>query len=124
LNTESAIKAIEDAKSSAQSAQKAAQLMLESISKFYEVIGDDSWNDVRTAWQTLQDIENGNTLFKKLSVVGRIKPDLCEINDETITITLSSPKISAPKNRFKIELNRKECTTLAHILLKESGVTK
>lgn len=119
MNTESAIKAIEDAKSSAQSAQKAAQLMLESISKFYEVIGDDSWNDVRTAWQTLQDIENGNTLFKKLSVVGRIKPDLCEINDETIIITLSFPK-----NRFKIELNRKECTTLAHILLKESGVTK
>lgn len=120
VNTESALKALEEAKISALAAQKAAATALESISRFYDVIGDDSWNDVRTAWQTRQDIEDGNTLFRKLSLMkGRDEK-------KNIVVTLSSPIDSAnpSKPQWAVDLNPKECATLAHCLLKESGVTK
>lgn len=116
--TDSALKALEDARHSAQSAQKAASLALESLSKFYNVIGDDSWNDIRSAWKTRQDIENGNTLFRKLSVMKTID------GDNNIVITISEPIEHTGKPKWSVELNKRECATLAHCLLKESGITK
>lgn len=119
MNTESALKALEEAKISAQSAQKAAATALESISRFYDVIGDDSWNDIRSAWQTRQDIEDGNTLFRKLAVMKT------QDDDKKTVITLSNPIEATPKKpKWSVDLNLKECATLAHVLLKESGVTK
>lgn len=120
MNTESALKALEEARISAQSAQKAAALALESISKFYSVIGDDSWNDIRSAWQTRQDIEDGNTLYRKVAVMKTIDDD----NNTVITLSnpIESQKPKPPK--WSVDLNLKECAALAHALLKESGVTK
>lgn len=118
MNTESALKALEEARISAQSAQKAASLALESISKFYSVIGDDSWNDIRSAWQTRQDIEDGNTLYRKVAVMKTID------DDNNTVITLSNPIESHKPPKWSVDLNLKESAALAHALLKESGVTK
>jgi hypothetical protein len=118
LNTESALKALEAAKTSALAAQKAASTALESIAKFWDVVGDDSWNDIRSAWQTQQDIEDGDTLFRKLSLI-------TEMDDQkNIVVVLSSPIDGISKPKWTVELNAKECATLAHCLLRESGVTK
>lgn len=120
MNTESALKALEEARISAQSAQKAAALALESISKFYSVIGDDSWNDIRSAWQTRQDIEDGNTLYRKVAVMKTVD------DKGNIVISLSNPiETEQPKPpKWSVDLNQKECAALAHALLRESGVTK
>lgn len=120
VNTESALKALEEARISAQSAQKAAALALESISKFYSVIGDDSWNDIRSAWQTRQDIEDGNTLYRKVAVMKTID------DKGNIVISLSNPiETEQPKPpKWSVDLSQKECAALAHALLRESGVTK
>lgn len=98
----------------AQSAKESADMVLEALSEFYVVIGEDSVEDLKDEWKRRQKA-GAPTLYQKIAIS-------IEGEEKKKRLKISEKRNSFKPPKWEVELTRSESIELAHQILRSWGV--
>lgn len=111
MNTENAVKSLELARKMAKEIQDSTARLIESLSRFYTAIGEDSIEDLKEEWKRKQT-EGAPSLYEKMTIG-------VDVVDGKKVVKLSDKLVNFKPAKWEVPLNREESIELAHNLLKE-----
>lgn len=111
MNTENAVKSLEIARKMAKEIQDSTTGLIDSLSKFYTAIGEDTIDDLKKEWKRKQT-DGAPSLYDKMSIG-------VELVDGKKVVKLSDKLVNFQPAKWEVILNREESIELAHQLLRE-----